>query len=39
VAQQVLMKLVLRDACTGLLRRQFGADSLLQSRALRRNAR
>jgi len=39
VAQQVLMKLVLRDACTGLLRRQFGADSLLLSRALRRNAR
>jgi 2-polyprenyl-6-methoxyphenol hydroxylase-like FAD-dependent oxidoreductase len=39
LAQQVLMKLVLRDACIGLLRRQFGADSLLQKRALRRNAR
>jgi 2-polyprenyl-6-methoxyphenol hydroxylase-like FAD-dependent oxidoreductase len=36
LAQQVLMKLVLRDACIGLLRRQFGADSLLQKRALRR---
>ncbi len=37
LAQQVLMKLVLRDTCIGLLRRQFGADSLLQSRALRRD--
>jgi 2-polyprenyl-6-methoxyphenol hydroxylase-like FAD-dependent oxidoreductase len=35
LAQQVLMKLVLRDACIGLLRREFGADSLLQKRALR----
>ncbi len=35
LAQQVLMKLVLRKAFIGLLRRQFGADSLLQKRALR----
>jgi hypothetical protein len=34
--QQVLLKLVLQDACIGLLRRQFGADSLLQVRELRR---
>ncbi len=31
----VLMKLVLRDTCISLLRREFGADSLLQKRALR----
>jgi 2-polyprenyl-6-methoxyphenol hydroxylase-like FAD-dependent oxidoreductase len=36
LVQQMLMKLVLRDACISLLRREFGADSLLQSRALRR---
>jgi len=29
--QQVLLKLLLRDAFTGLLRRQFGAESLLQT--------
>jgi hypothetical protein len=34
-AQQILMKLVLREAFTGLLRRQFGAQSLLQTRELR----
>ncbi len=36
LTQQMLMRLVLRGACIGLLRRQFGADSLLQTRALRR---
>jgi 2-polyprenyl-6-methoxyphenol hydroxylase-like FAD-dependent oxidoreductase len=36
LVQQALMKLVLRDAFTGLLRRQFGAESLLQTRELRR---
>ena len=30
--QQVLMKLLLRDAFIGLLRQQFGAESLLQMR-------
>jgi 2-polyprenyl-6-methoxyphenol hydroxylase-like FAD-dependent oxidoreductase len=35
LAQQIMMKLVLRDACIGLLRKQFGADSLLQTRELR----
>jgi 2-polyprenyl-6-methoxyphenol hydroxylase-like FAD-dependent oxidoreductase len=34
--QQVLMKLLLRDAFICLLRRQFGAESLLQMRELRR---
>ncbi len=33
--QQVLMKLLLRDAFISLLRRQFGAESLLQTRGLR----
>jgi 2-polyprenyl-6-methoxyphenol hydroxylase-like FAD-dependent oxidoreductase len=36
LVQQVLLKLVLWDAFIGLLRRQFGADSLLQARELRR---
>ncbi len=36
LVQQVLMKLVLRDAFIGLLRRQFGAENLLQTRELRR---
>jgi 2-polyprenyl-6-methoxyphenol hydroxylase-like FAD-dependent oxidoreductase len=36
LVQQVLLKLVLRDAFIGLLRRQFDADSLLQTRELRR---
>ncbi len=36
--QQVLMKLLLRDAFIGLLRRQFGAESLLQTRELRQTA-
>lgn len=31
--QQVLMKLLLRDAFIGLLRRQFGAESFLQAQA------
>lgn len=38
LVQQALMKLVLRDAFIGLLRRQFGADSLLQTAALRRSS-
>ncbi|HEY7350639.1 MAG TPA: FAD-dependent monooxygenase [Ktedonobacterales bacterium] len=36
LAQRLLLKAVLRDAFTGLLRRQFGAESLLQARAIRR---
>jgi 2-polyprenyl-6-methoxyphenol hydroxylase-like FAD-dependent oxidoreductase len=38
VAQQILMKLVLREAFTGLLRRQFGAGSLLQAREMRQRS-
>jgi 2-polyprenyl-6-methoxyphenol hydroxylase-like FAD-dependent oxidoreductase len=37
MVQQVIMKLVLREAFTGLLRRQFGAESLLQTCELRRS--
>lgn len=36
MAQQIVMKLVLREAFAGLLRRQFGAESLLQTRELRK---
>ena len=32
MAQQIMMKLVLREAFTGLLRLQFGAQSLLEAR-------
>ncbi len=35
MAQQIVMKLVLREAFAGLLRRQFGAESLLQTREVR----
>lgn len=34
--QKVMMKIVLREAFTGVLRKQFGADSILQSQTLRR---
>lgn len=36
LAQRVLLKAVLREACTGLLRRQFGAESFLPARQMRR---
>src|SRR5215467_12789726 len=32
IMQRLLMRLVLRDAFTGLRRREFGAESLLQAR-------
>ncbi len=35
LAQRVLLKVVLRDTFTSLLRRQFGAESLLQSHEMR----
>ncbi len=35
IGYQALMKLVLRDAFIGLLRRQFGVESFLQTRELR----
>jgi 2-polyprenyl-6-methoxyphenol hydroxylase-like FAD-dependent oxidoreductase len=35
MAQQIVMKLVLREAFTGLLRRQFGVESLLEAREMR----
>lgn len=36
LAQRVLLKVVLRETFTGLLRRQFGAESFLQTREARR---
>ena len=36
LAQRVLLKAVLREACTALLRRQFGAESFLQTPWTRR---